>query len=297
MKTALLFPGQGAQFVGMGSKLCNEEPKARELYEWANHILGFNLSKVIFEGPEEELNKTNICQPAILVTTLVKFVLMKEKGELPDWSCSAGLSLGEYSALVAAEALSFEVAVRLVERRGTFMQEDCDKTRGAMASIIGLPKEKIKEVCSSVKGIVGIANLNSPEQIAISGEYDAVMKACELLKEAGTRKIIPLKVAGAFHSPLMKSAEEKLTVEFQKVDIKTPIKDVIANFSGDYSKTAEQIKTNLSRQISNPVLWTNSMQKLIDDGYTTFCEIGPGKVLTGLIKRINDKITTVNYEV
>ncbi|MDI6733329.1 MAG: ACP S-malonyltransferase [Planctomycetota bacterium] len=297
MKIALLFPGQGAQFVGMGKKLYEQEPKAGELFQKANSILGFDLTKIIFEGPEEELNKTNICQPAILVTSIVAFYVMSAKGQLPDWSASAGLSLGEYTALVSADAISFEEALKIVERRGTFMQEDCSRTRSTMASVIGLDREKIKDICASVSGIVGIANINSPEQIVISGDVEAVNKAGELLKQAGAKKVIPLKVAGAFHSPLMKTAGTRLASELLKVNIKTPSKDVISNVTADYARTPEEIRSNLSRQVSNPVLWSDSMQKLIQDGYTTFYEIGPGKVLTGLIKRISDKVTTVNYEV
>jgi [acyl-carrier-protein] S-malonyltransferase len=297
MKTALLFPGQGAQFVGMGKRLFEQEPRAKELYQRANSIFGFDIAKICFEGPEVELNKTSICQPAILLHSLVAMAIMKEKGELPEWSASAGLSLGEYTALVAAEALSFDDALRLVERRGTFMQEDCDKVKSTMASVVGLDRQKINEVCSAVGGIVGIANLNSPDQIVISGEFNAVQQANEKLTQAGAKRVIPLKVAGAFHSPLMKSAQDKLKIELTKVNIKTPIKDVISNVTADYARTPEQIRDNLSRQVASPVLWADSMQKLINDGYDTFYEIGPGKVLAGLMRRINATVKTMNYEV
>jgi [acyl-carrier-protein] S-malonyltransferase len=305
MKTALLFPGQGAQVVGMGKKMYEQEPKARELYERANKILGFDLAKICFEGPQDELNKTNICQPAILVTSLVAFEVMKEKGQLPAWSASAGLSLGEYTALVAAEALSFDDAVRLVERRGAFMQQDCEKTKSTMASVLGLDREKIQGVCTAVGGIVGVANINSVDQIVISGELNAVQMASVKLTEAGAKRVIPLKVAGAFHSPLMKPAQDKLKAELVNVNINAPVKDVISNVTADYVKNPEQIRDNLSRQVSSPVLWADSMQKLVNDGYDNFLEIGPGKVLSGLIKKVSesllppvrDKVTVANYEV
>ncbi|MBI5779057.1 MAG: ACP S-malonyltransferase [Planctomycetes bacterium] len=297
MRTALLFPGQGAQVVGMGKKLYEQEPKAKELYAKANQILGFDLAKICFEGPQEDLNKTNICQPAILVTSLVAFYVMQEKGQLPDWSASAGLSLGEYTALVAAGALSFDDAVRLVERRGAFMQQDCDKTKSTMASVLGLDREKIQGVCTAVGGIVGVANINSVDQIVISGELNAVQMASAKLTEAGAKRVIPLKVAGAFHSPLMKPAQDKLKTELANVNIKQPVKDVISNVTADYVKSPDQIRDNLSRQVASPVLWADSMQKLVADGYDNFYEIGPGKVLSGLIKKVSDKVTVANYEV
>ncbi|MEK7309745.1 MAG: ACP S-malonyltransferase [Planctomycetota bacterium] len=297
MKTALLFPGQGAQMVGMGKKLYEQETRAKELFQRANTILGFDLAKICFEGSQDELNKTNICQPAILVTSLVAFYVMQEKGQLPDWSASAGLSLGEYTALVVAGALSFDDAVRLVERRGAFMQQDCDKTKSTMASVLGLDREKIQGVCTAVGGIVGIANINSVDQIVISGELNAVQQASAKLTEAGAKRVIPLKVAGAFHSPLMKPAQDKLKTELVKVNIKTPVKDVISNVTADYVRSPEQIRDNLSRQVASPVLWADSMQKLVNDGYDNFYEIGPGKVLSGLIKKVSDKVTVSNYEV
>jgi len=295
MKTALLFPGQGAQTVGMGKALYEQYPIAKELFDKADKILGFSLSKLCFEGPEEELNKTNICQPALLVTSYVAMAVLKQTNALPEWSCSAGLSLGEYTALAAAEALSFEDAVKIVERRGTFMQQDCDRVKSTMASVIGLERAKIEEVLATISGIVVVANLNSPGQIAISGEVAAVAQASEKLTAAGARKVIPLKVAGAFHSPLMKPAEEKLKLELAKINVKVPAKQVISNVTADYVKSAEEIKGNLSRQVSNPVLWADSMQKLIADGYDNFYEIGPGKVLTGLMKKINPNVATTNF--
>lgn len=281
--------------MGMGKTLYEQYSVAKELFDKADGILGFSLSKICFEGPEEELNKTNICQPALLVTSYAAMAVLKQTSGLPDWSCSAGLSLGEYTALAAAEALSFEDAARIVERRGTFMQEDCNRVKSTMASVIGMERDKIQEVLATIEGVVVIANLNSPGQIAISGEVGAIQQAIEKLTAAGARKVIPLKVAGAFHSPLMKPAEEKLKLELAKINVKVPVKSVISNVTANYVKSAEEIKDNLSRQVSNPVLWADSMQKLIDDGYDNFIEIGPGKVLTGLMKKINPNVTTTNY--
>ena len=272
--------------MGMGKKLYEQEPRAKELFQRANTILGFDLAKICFEGPQEELNKTNICQPAILVTSLVAFYVMQEKGQLPEWSASAGLSLGEYTALVAAGALSFDDAVRLVERRGAFMQQDCDRTKSTMASVLGLDRQKIQGVCTAVGGIVGVANINSTDQIVISGELNAVQQASAKLTEAGAKRVIPLK-----------AAQDKLKTELVSVNIKTPVKDVISNVTADYVRNPEQIRDNLSRQVASPVLWADSMQKLVNDGYNNFCEIGPGKVLSGLIKKVSDKVTVANYEV
>ena len=296
MKTALLFPGQGAQFVGMGQVLYEQHSIAREFYDKADRILGFPLTKFCFTGPEEELNKTNICQPALLVTSYVAMKVLKFAGGLPEWNCAAGLSLGEYTALAVSGALSFEDAIRIVERRGAFMQEDCNKVRSTMASVTGgLDRKKIEEVLATINGIVVVANLNSPGQIVISGEVGAIQQASEKLVQAGARKVTVLKVAGAFHSPLMKTAETRLGAELAKINIKMPTNAVISNVTADYVKTPEEIRNNLSRQVSNPVLWADSMQRLINDGFDNFYEIGPGKVLSGLMLRINPKMKTLNF--
>lgn len=294
MKTAFLFPGQGAQVVGMGKELYETYPIARQLVDKANQIVGFNLSQLCFAGPESELNKTNICQPAILVMSIVALTVWKEntgKDKSANLFAAAGLSLGEYTALVATGALSFEDAVYLVERRGTFMQECCDKYPSGMVSVMGMELAKVKEVLKSVKGVIGIANLNSPGQIVISGDNKALEEASALLKTAGAKRAIPLKVAGAFHSPLMKEAEEKLKVELDKVKINTPAQPVVSNVTANYVRTPQEIKDCLARQVTSSVLWEDSMKRLIQDGVREHYEIGPGSVLTSLLQKIDSTVT------
>ncbi len=287
-KKAFLFPGQGAQFVGMGKDLC-DHPEVRRLYKRANEILGFDISNLCFTGPETELNKTDISQPAILVTSLAMLEVYKEKPDYAEPDAAAGLSLGEYTALVAVGALSFDDAVHLVERRGTFMQKACEVVPGGMASVIGFNKEAIKNICASVGGIVVIANLNGP-QVVISGENNALAEATAKIKAAGAKRVIPLKVAGAFHSPLMEVAEKKLREELEKINIQTPRRPVISNVTAGYVRTPDEIKTCLARQVTSPVLWEDSMRRLIAEGFSDFYEIGPGNVLTSLMQRIESSV-------
>ncbi|MBI4833251.1 MAG: ACP S-malonyltransferase [Planctomycetes bacterium] len=312
MKTAFLFPGQGAQFVGMGKDLYENHPVARRMFDKANQIVEFDIAKICFEGPDTELNKTNICQPAILIMSLVSLAVWNEKDGDPDnpivprneaergkeiissYDASAGLSLGEYTALAANGALSFEDAVHIVERRGTFMQEACDQHPSGMVSVIGLERAKLEEICKTASakgGVVNIANLNSPGQIAISGDNETLKTASEMAKAAGARKVIPLKVAGAFHSALMKPAEEKLKIELDKIKINTITKPVISNVTADYVRTPDEIKRCLARQVTSPVLWEDSMRRLVKEGVKEFYEIGPGNVLTGLMQRIDSTVT------
>jgi [acyl-carrier-protein] S-malonyltransferase len=298
MKTASLFPGQGAQFVGMGKDLYEAYPAARQMFDKANKIVGFDITKICFEGPDTELNKTNICQPAILIMSLVALETLRANPQsaihnLQSFDASAGLSLGEYTALAANGALSFEDAVHIVERRGTFMQEACDQNPSGMVSVMGLERVKLEEICKTAAGkggVVNIANLNSPGQIAISGDNETLKTASEMAKAAGARKVIPLKVAGAFHSALMKPAEEKLKAELDKIKINPLPKPVVSNVTADYVRTPDEIKSCLARQVTSPVLWEDSMRRLIKEGVREFYEIGPGNVLTGLMQRIDSTV-------
>ena len=291
MSLAFIFPGQASQFVGMGSDLYNEYPLAKQIYDQVNEILEFDIKKISFEGPEEELKQTYITQPAIFVHSCIIYKLLHQKEILPDFV--AGHSLGEYSALVAAGAFPFEIGLKLVKLRGRLMQDAGTVNPGTMAAIIGMSPEQIDEVCdkASETGIVVPANYNSPGQIAISGSISGVKKAMELAKESGAKKVLELVVSGAFHSPLMKSATTDMVEVLNETDIKQPNCPIVANITGQPTTDPEEIRVNLIRQLTYPVRWIESMQSIIDNKVTQFYEIGPGKVLSGLLKRIDRSVT------
>ena len=291
--------------MGMGRDFYEASPAARETFEQANAALGFRLSDICFNGDAERLNDTSICQPAILAMSVAVLRAVREKmgdGALQG-EATAGLSLGEYTALVAAGALEFLDAVRLVHKRGSLMQAAAVERPGSMASVIGLSDEVVEGICAEVRaqGVVVTANLNCPGQVVISGEKAAVEAACARAQEKGARMAAPLKVSGAFHSPLMQPAQEKLAAELDATRLTTARIPVVSNVSGEYMREPQEVRSALKRQVISPVLWHRSMQRLIADGFDTFYEVGPGKVLTGLMKRIDKtkravNISTIQYE-
>ncbi|MCZ7624316.1 MAG: ACP S-malonyltransferase [Candidatus Kuenenia sp.] len=290
-KTAFLFPGQGTQLVGMGKDFYKEYKEAREIFNQANDALGFDLASLCFEGNQEELNKTSLSQPAILVTSIAILEVLKEISFFKKTTCDAvaGLSLGEYTAHVSAGSVAFADAVKLVYKRGIYMQEACEKSSGGMASVIGLEDKKIEHICRELNplGVICAANYNSPGQVVISGESNVLERAVLLAKERGARMVIPLKVQGAFHSGLMTPASDKLYSELESTVISKPGVPVVANINAEYVSNPEEIRTALIKQLNSPVKWYQSMQKLIQDGFSQFYEIGPGKTLSGLMKKID----------
>ena len=291
-KTALLFAGQGAQVAGMGNDLAEKFPSAKNWFDRANAALGYDLVNICFEGPEADLTKTENAQPGIFLVSWVAFQLLKEQVPSLKFEATAGLSLGEFTALTAAGAMSFEDGLRVVRARGQFMQEACDATRGGMAAIIGLDEAPTREVCAEA-GVV-LANLNCPGQLVISGEAEKIAKACELAKAKGAKRALPLTVAGAYHSPLMASARPKLENELAKIKISSPVVPVISNVTAQAHGDATEISVRLVEQVTSSVLWENSMRYLLAQGFTRFIELGPGTALSGFMKRIDKSATMLN---
>ena len=283
MKTAHVFPGQGAQFSGMGKELYENCGEARSLMDKANEILGFRITDIMFEGSADDLKATKVTQPAVFLHSVCAAVAAEG---VPAADMVGGHSLGEFSALVACGAVAFEDALRLVAVRAEEMQKCCEVKPGIMAAIIGLPDSKVEEVCASVDGLVIPANYNSDGQVVISGEKEAVEKACELLKAAGAKRALPLSVSGAFHSPLMEPARVKLAEAIERTEVKAPVCPIYQNVNALPETDPARIKENLLKQLTSPVRWTQTVKNMIADGAVNFKEFGPGNVLQGLIKRI-----------
>lgn len=287
---AYVFPGQGAQFTGMGKDLYESSEVAAALFEKANEILGFRITDIMFEGTAEELKETKVTQPAVFLHSVI---LAKTLGDSFKPEMVAGHSLGEFSALVANGALSFEDGLKLVSKRALAMQKACEIKPSTMAAVLGLADNIVEDVCASIDGIVVAANYNCPGQLVISGEFSAVEKACEAMKAAGAKRALLLPVGGAFHSPMMEPAREELAAAIEATTFSTPICPVYQNVTASAVSDATEIKKNLIIQLTAPVKWTQSVQQMIADGATSFTEVGPGKVLTGLVNKINKEIETI----
>lgn len=292
MKTAFLFAGQGAQAVGMGKDLAEAFPTARALFDQANTALGYDLASICFAGPESELTKTENAQPGIYLVSWVAMSLLRERVPGLTYDATAGLSLGEFTALAAAGGTTFEDGLRVVRLRGRFMQEACEATQGSMAAIIGLDEAPTREVCEATG--VTLANLNCPGQIVISGAADKIPAAVEAAKAKGAKKAIPLTVAGAYHSPLMASAQPKLAAELARIPIRTPSVPVIANVTGQPHGDTSAIAPVLVDQVTSSVRWEASMRYLLAQGFTRFIELGPGTALSGFMKRIDKTAQMLN---
>ena len=288
---AYIFPGQGAQFSGMGLDLYENSPLAQELFEKANNILGFHITDIMFEGSAEDLKETKVTQPAIFLHSVI---FAKTLGDTFKPDMVAGHSLGEFSALVAAGALTFEDGLRLVSQRAQAMQKACELQPSTMAAVLGLEDDIVEKICATTEGVVVAANYNCPGQLVISGEVDAINRACEALKDAGARRALVLPVGGAFHSPLMEPAREELAAAIENTTFSKPNYPIYQNVTASAITDENEIKANLISQLTAPVRWTQSVQQMIADGASHFTEVGPGKVLQGLVKKINREAETTS---
>ena len=291
---AYIFPGQGAQFEGMGTDLYKNSDKAHKLFDEADKILGFSITDIMFKGSAEDLKQTKVTQPAIFLHSVISAELLGNKFKP---KMVAGHSLGEFSALVAAKALSFEDGLKLVYQRALAMQDACEIKPSTMAAVLGLDNDIVESICKNTEGVVVAANYNCPGQLVISGDIDAINTACETLKEKGARRALVLPVGGAFHSPLMEPAREKLAKAIMETNFNEPICPIYQNATAKGITDKEIIKENLIAQLTAPVKWSQSIQQMIADGGTEFVEIGPGKVLTGLMRKINREVTASKAEV
>jgi len=288
---AYIFPGQGAQFSGMGLDLYENSPLAQELFEKANDILGFNITDIMFEGSAEDLKQTKVTQPAIFLHSVI---LAKTLGESFKPDMVAGHSLGEFSALVTNGALTFEDGLKLVSQRALAMQKACEIQPSTMAAVLGLDDDVVEKICATTEGIVVAANYNCPGQLVISGDINAINKACETLKEEGARRALVLPVGGAFHSPLMEPAREELAAAIENTSFGKPNCAIYQNVTANAVIDETTIKANLISQLTSPVRWTQSVQQMIADGASHFTEVGPGKVLQGLVRKINREVETTS---